>query len=425
MKRLLIFIFLCISISTFAQKKFFEKALKNGRSSGSFYRAQIDSDKAVKENDIYKYAAEKNYIFRNITFQDVNRFGDKFRGVKSVDFLPRNEVPKIICEDKFKSLISYTEIVAKNKGSVFFWTGTSMFKFYFGFYWSGNVLEGLVNGEGEGFYFNEVNKSAFYFKGNFINGVLQGQGIFATYEYSYEDKFDIGNLSFTTINIDNVYNDEMALLNLNGKKGFINKNMKDGIYPKYKEVLEGFKNGQAVVINDQNEEIIINKNGSFIGYTEKQKRIIEQKRIADERERIERENRERERQILAEQRERERQIVAEKKRQQEEENRRLLIENRRNQINNIEKGDIICYSEDWQHSEFFGFWKENYKMVATMIVEDVTASGKVILVVNNINSSNRNRYSQMKYGKLEIKENQKFSVTKGDMIYNNGFQFCQ
>ncbi len=60
-----------------------------------------------------------------------------------------------------------------------------------------------------------------------------------------------------------------------------------------------------------------------------------------------------------------------------------------------------------------------------MIVDDVTASGKVILVVNNINSSNRNRYSQMKYGKLEIKEDQKFSVTKSDMIYNNGFQFCQ
>jgi len=121
----------------------------------------------------------------------------------------------------------------------------------------------------------------------------------------------------------------------------------------------------------------------------------------------------------------ERRIEEEKQRKIAEENRRRVLEDRNKLINSIDKGDVVCYSEDWQHSEFFGLWRENYKMVATMIVDDVTSGGKIILTVNNITSSSRDNYASMKYGRLEIKENQKISITKEDMVHNNAFQFCQ
>ena len=266
----------------FGQKKQFETAIKNGRSSGGFYQATVANDKAVKETDVLEYASKNNYLLRNITYQIVNRFGDKFKGVKSFDFLPVSEIPQVVYETKFRSGVTYNKLIGSNKANVFYWTNTAMFKNYSGFYWSGNVSQGFVQGEGVGLFYDENRKFALFFKGNFQNGVLQGNGSFAAYSYSDINNFDKGSYSNEDIHLNNTFNDDMAVLTVDGKKGFIGKDMKEGFYPKYKTVIQEFSNGKAIVLNDDNKEIVINKVGSFLAYSDRQIQIDEQRRREEE-----------------------------------------------------------------------------------------------------------------------------------------------
>lgn len=99
---------------------------------------------------------------------------------------------------------------------------------------------------------------------------------------------------------------------------------------------------------------------------------------------------------------------------------------RASRIKAIEKGDILCYSQEWEYSWDFLVVHdyEKYNMIATLMVEDISPSGNIIFVVNNIKSTSRERYQYMKYGNLEIKENQKISAPKSDLISDNRFQFC-
>lgn len=203
--------------------------------------------------------------------------------MKTFTFLPVSEIPQFIFDVKFSSeSSSYKDLVTKNKSNVYFWTGTNMFKPYSGFYWSGSSSDGYAQDEGIGFYFSENNKLAIFFKGNFNKGVLQGNGLFTTYQYSDIGNFDKGSLSGTDVHLSSTYNDDMAVLTVNGKKGFVSRDMKDGFYPKYSTVIQGFSNGKAVVLNDKNEEIVINKSGNFVAYTDKQNQIFERKRLEDE-----------------------------------------------------------------------------------------------------------------------------------------------
>lgn len=129
----------------------------------------------------------------------------------------------------------------------------------------------------------------------------------------------------------------------------------------------------------------------------------------------------------------------EKARKEQEEARRLALQKendakiarekqiRVNKIKAIEKGDIICYSQEWEYSWDFLVVHdyEKYNMIATLIVDDISPSGNIIFVVNNIKSTSRQRVQYMKYGNLEIKENQKISAPKSDLISDNRFQFCR
>ena len=273
-----------LSVTLFGQKKYFEKALKNGRTSGNFYFVVLDSDKAVKDEDVIEFANKNNYLLRNITHQMVNRFGDKFNGVKSFSFLPISEIPQVIFETKFNTNIPYKEIAAKGKSKVYFWMGgNSLFNLYSGFYWSGNVTsEGFADGDGLGFYFSDVDKISAFFTGRFNKGVLQGNGTFATYSYSDISNFDKASVVTNSIHLNSNFYDDMAVLTVGGKKGFVGKDMKTGFYPKYKSVVQEFSNGKAIVLNDDNKEIVINKVGSFLAYSDRQIQIDEQRRKEEE-----------------------------------------------------------------------------------------------------------------------------------------------
>lgn len=273
-----------LSVTLFGQKKYFEKALKNGRTSGNFYFVVLDSDKAVKDEDVIEFANKNNYLLRNITHQMVNRFGDKFNGVKSFSFLPISEIPQVIFETKFNTNIPYKEIAAKGKSKVYFWMGgNSLFNLYSGFYWSGNVTsEGFADGDGLGFYFSDLDKISAFFTGRFNKGVLQGNGTFATYSYSDISNFDKASVVTNSIHLNSNFYDDMAVLTVGGKKGFVGKDMKTGFYPKYKSVVQEFSNGKAIVLNDDNKEIVINKTGNFIAYSDRQIQIDEQRRKEEE-----------------------------------------------------------------------------------------------------------------------------------------------
>lgn len=112
---------------------------------------------------------------------------------------------------------------------------------------------------------------------------------------------------------------------------------------------------------------------------------------------------------------------------QQEETKKAQEIKRTNRLKSIQKGDVVCYSQGWEYSEGIWVFHESGKfdMIATLIVDDVSPNGNVIFVVNNVTSSSDNRYQSMNYGNLVIKENQKISVAKADLIIDHRFQFCK
>lgn len=157
----LILILLSASVAR-GQEKLFTEAIKNGRAATSLYSVVITSGKVVKEEDVLNFKSQ--YIIRNIKYQIVSRFGEDYKGVKSFEFLPFNEIPRFIFESKFNSGIAYKDIVAKNKGNVYFWSGTPMFKKYSGSSWTGTVSEGYVQGGGVGYFYDEEKNLQFFLR---------------------------------------------------------------------------------------------------------------------------------------------------------------------------------------------------------------------------------------------------------------------
>lgn len=297
MKKSILLIILISVISSndlFSQRKYqklFDKSIKAGRSYNSFYKVNIKKNKVVPNEKITQYA--NKYVIRNIKTQNVNRFGDSFDGVESFEFIPKDEINSFIYDNFLKPKLGYQsidfkKIVSKPTGALYFFNpGESKFYNPSSFHWTGEISNNTIQGKGNGLYIYEKKKQALLaVKGNFVGGTLQGKGTFFFYRYRKVEDFDKGTLKSETINIGE-FNDGAAMLTINGKNGFVDKKMNIIIPPKYSKVLEGFNNGKAVVLNNKREEIIIDKSGGFVAYTEKQEQIFEKRRREEaERKRI-------------------------------------------------------------------------------------------------------------------------------------------
>lgn len=286
MKDIMLFILLLFCGIGHAQERFFDRAIKKGRETGGLYKVEIKDGSVVKRNILKKYSNE--YILRNIETQTVNRFGDKYEGVKSFEFLPIGEIFQFVYDNKLTPELSnyqsnFREAITKGKKAslYFFDIQNNTFNLFKDFYWNGEVRDGMVQGKGVGVYYNEYNGIALGVRGNFSNGILDGNGTFISYKFNGLDLFDSGKTTVQTITLSG-FQDGMVALSVDTMKGFVNEEMLIKINPKFRNVLQPFKEGRAVEVNENNEEIIIDKEGGFIEYTSRQKQVFEERKKAEE-----------------------------------------------------------------------------------------------------------------------------------------------
>lgn len=286
MKAIMLFVLLIFCSLGQAQERFFERTIKKGRETGGLYKVEIKDGSVVKRSILTKYANE--YILRNIETQVVNRFGDKYEGVKSFEFLPIGEIFQYVYDNRLTPELSnyqsnFREAITKGKKAslYFFDVQNNTFNLYKDFYWNGEVTNGFVNGNGVGIYYNEYNNIAFGVKGNFSKGILNGNGTFVSYRFNGIDLFDSGKIITQVITLGE-FKEGMAILTIDDKKGFVDEGMLIKINPQFRNVLQSFTQGRAVVLNENNEEIFIDKGGSFIDYTPRQNQIFEEQKKAEE-----------------------------------------------------------------------------------------------------------------------------------------------
>ncbi len=257
--------------------------------------------------------------------------------------------------------------------------------------WSGEVRDGKIQGEGIGFV--NVSGNDLFIRGRFKDGVLQGMGHFNYLKEKFIVEMGETNNGFTSFYVD-------------GKYGFINELGNNTIPAIYKKILQPFNGeGNAVVVNDKDEEIRINQYGDNIGYTERQEQIFSEVR----------------RKAELEEQERQRKAAEEARRKAEEEEKARIAaanaEKRRiDEIRNAKEGDRIVYCQDWEHTETarFLFWSHTtsrpYTMKVVCFVEKNVDNGERLQVrVGSVESSDKRYYN------TPIIEGIKYE--KGDVIW--------
>ena len=269
-------LFILISFCSFGQKKYFKEAIEKGRSTNEFYFCNLGDGKVVTERDINDYANKNNIIIKNMTFQQVNRFGDSFTGVNTFRFLPFTEIPNYVFSryiDNTSTIITLENIKKYNRGFGNIYNPKTNSFTYQEVYWSNEVLSSNLQGKGIGFYINENQNEMLFFKGTFDKGILIGEGNFKQYVYNNNFDFENGSLIENGILIGNFKND-FAIFKSNNKYGFIDSKFNFITQVKYNSIEKEFENGRAFVTLN-NEKIIIDEKGNFVDYTQEQKETFE------------------------------------------------------------------------------------------------------------------------------------------------------
>ncbi|RRD59884.1 WG repeat-containing protein [Tannerella forsythia] len=375
----------CFSVIAQAQEKFFDEAIRRGRKADEFYQALHSGKQIIPVEKVITYANKKEYIIRNYETAYITRFGDKVESIYSCLFLPQNELPayifsKHLCEKEnfdFKELIS--------KGSIYFFhPKKEIFIKIDNALWSGSVENNLIqskNGE-KGIGYKQLDDNTYvYFEGVFKDGHVYGDGYFKLYTKSDKiNEIDQGKTINYKINIGR-FSEEMAPIRIKNEYGFINNHGEIVIEPVFKDIVRGFQQGFAIVKQNDGTEVVVDRKGVFVDYSEEQKkRYAEDKAIEEKR--------------LAEQR------------RLEEERQKIRIEIDKQRINRLKQatvGDRICYIQDWSttyddREYFLGFhlWgsetKVHYSMKVICFIEKIVGD-KVQIRVGNVASSNKKEYA--------------------------------
>lgn len=192
---------------------------------------------------------------------------------------------KYIYENKINGRPSYSQLTSVGKGMFFndLYIGTLINNFK----WSGEVVNGMINGNGSGYAKN--GKDYYYVSGTFVNGFPNGTVVFKKLTLTSDDlnnaKYDNCDLIFEELS------EGMAFVktSMSNYYSLVNEQGKCIALSKYRKVLKPFENGYAEVVRDDDKEIVIDKNGEFVDYTAYQKGHDEAERKAEEAKRIEEE----------------------------------------------------------------------------------------------------------------------------------------
>lgn len=394
----------------------FREALLRGREYKGYYVLINDEKrKVVKIESLISFCRANNYIWKNkYETKEVPKFGDVATSVYKFSFIPVSEYVQYVFEwtDRFQKRSSDL----KNRGAVYF--------FDYSFHrftclegnalWTGNVLDGYVDGTGAGIW-QKDNTHYYYFCGTFRRGFPIGKVKYRVVEvnpelawgYSPREKTNLGNWGtgapFREVEVGEMH-DGMALfryldngeghsVSINELYGYVKQDGEIVIWPKYKSAFD-FTGDRAIVKNDQDQEIYIDRTGQFIDYTANQRRINEQEEIRKREEQRQRE--------IREQRER-------------QERQRLAAEAEKRRVEKIKKcepGDRIYFSQEWEHTDNWILFTttHSYNMRVICFVEQNIKNGERLQIrVGSVESSSDRYYSTPKIDGIEYR--------KGDVLW--------
>ncbi len=318
---------------------------------------------------------------------------------------------KYIYDNAMNGTLSYSQLTSEGKGMVFdddTFNGTLIENIK----WSGDVINGMINGNGSGFAKN--GKDYYYVSGSFINGFPNGKVVFKKLSLTSDDLngsvFDTYEIVF------DILSEGMAFAKhpFSEFHSLVNEQGKCIVNLEYRGVLKPFENGNAEVVNEDGKEIVINKNGEFVDYSAHQKELDKAEKEAAEQERA--------------------------RKAKEEEERRLAeeraIQERRNRAMALDEGDMIQYAVGWQHEEkhegsYFLIFKitddystyTNFTMKANLIIDRVYQNGKLRLIVNSVKSSNEKYYERMEILGQDCTKGDIITVSREQMIKDPNFIF--
>ena len=268
MNRFLILIVLfTFSMTAFPQKKLFEKALKKGPQSNGYYLMKNTHNRKLDLNDLKKYAHEKGYILGNVYYKEIIRFGDYDDIISSLEFLPKSEYPSYIYSNISRDITLPNPSVSCS--AYVYSLNNSSLKLTNNLNWSGTIIDGMANGHGV--IVADYGQYILFVKGQFSNGFPIGELSVTRYNVGrYYEKFQSSNLSKDFMVHVGDFHDGLAHLKANDKYGFVDNDGNLVINNDIDEIISEFSNGRATV-SKNNEEIIINRNGTLIDYTDNQK----------------------------------------------------------------------------------------------------------------------------------------------------------
>ena len=376
---LIIIMFSMFSAHAEGLEALFDRAIRNGRSNNGkgSYSASFDN-KNVPVDDVLLFMGKKGYILtEKYSTRRMMRFGSYVNAMGKVDFILESDLESFIANTRKTSTMGKAVIYPNSRKEI-----VEVF-------WSGSVKNGWISGNGTGY--TKLNNYMYIIKGDFIDGIPKGtcEVVTATPSIvsgtvSKLDKTDRKNTNYYVGDINNGYRS----LRMNGKYGFINEKGDIIVSCKYGTIVQVFNSdGYAIVTDpsDDDQEIKINTYGTKLGYSDKQLKINEDKRLAK----------------IAE----EKRLAEEKKRKEEERIRRAreraeaeahAEERRQERIRNAREGDRICYCQEYYWSEGIWIFKESgtYNMNVICFVEKNVDNGDRLQVrVGSVESTSKDRYT--------------------------------
>lgn len=376
----------CIPQGNSWEDKHFREALLRGRERQGRYVLINDDNKDISYDKLVDYCRKHNYTWwSKPPTKTIKKFGTTVEVIDRFYFIPDNQYIFYVYDWCDRQGISCTQLVSK--GLVHYWlSGENKFFAMPDALWSGRVVDGKIDGTGAGIY-HKTGTIYCYFTGTFSQGVPQGTVQYRIVDkdadywgYTKEEaksKFNSrnGGIDYYSVEVGDL-SEGLAWFKPDAEKKYgIVANEGDLLTitkePTYTSFTTAFHNGNATVVKGD-EEIIIDRNGTFIDYTPKQKRQNQLKEEEKRKEELAR---------------RQREIENERRRQEAE---KIRIE----KFRKAQPGDRVYYSQDWKSSELFGWITTNYTMRVVCFVDQNVNNGERLQIrVGSVESSNDNKYS--------------------------------
>jgi len=395
-KGLTMFMLLMLCIGSTAQEKLFEEAIRKGRSANKFYLAKNEKGKGQSIEKVRNYAKNHNYLLGKYTTKEIERFGDKQTALDEFSFIPYNDYPAYVYAYT-NSGLKYADL--KQRGSCWLFVGEKFLKFD-NVLWSGEIKNGMLHGKGSGFWVDDNNRFFNYVKGEFQNGLPVGQQSVMNYKLKASQPDDVSFSLTSNVEVGRLSNGLASFSVSGGKWGFVDAVGAIVIPPSFDSVIKEFSNDRAEVVSSD-KEIIINKQGTYVDLTARQKQVNAQQKAKERQEELRRQQEEKRKQLAQQQKDIERRRLA-----AEAEKRRVA------RFKACEPGDRVYYSQEWQKTEGWLFFSttHSYTMRVVCFVEQNIKNGERLQIrVGSVESSSSSYYSTPKIDGIEYR--------KGDVLW--------